>query len=92
MTLRVPYPMGFFAKSLDGRIDDANAGWKGRGLYSTYATRAPQHIEGGKGTDEQSGEIPAEARSAGEVRFARKAEIIYEAPGRRVLSRRFYLR
>ena len=48
--LRVPYPMGFFAKSLDGRIDDPNDGWKGRGLWSTYATRAPQHIEGGKGT------------------------------------------
>ena len=27
--LRVPYPMGFFAKGLDGRIDDPNAGWKG---------------------------------------------------------------
>jgi hypothetical protein len=50
VTLRVPYPMGFFAKSLDGRVDDPNAGWKGRGLYSTYATRAPQHMEGGKGT------------------------------------------
>lgn len=50
VTLRVPYPMGFFAKSLDGRIDDPSAGWKGRGLWSTYATRAPQHIEGGKGT------------------------------------------
>ena len=29
--LRVPYPMGFFAKGLDGRIDDPKAGWKGRG-------------------------------------------------------------
>ena len=48
--LRVPYPMGFFSKSLDGRIDDPNAGWKGRALYSTYATRAVQHVEGGKGT------------------------------------------
>ena len=48
--LRVPYPMGFFAKSLDGRIDDPKSGWKGKGLWSTYATRAPQHIEGGKGT------------------------------------------
>ena len=27
--LRVPYPIGFFAKWLDGRIDDPNAGWKG---------------------------------------------------------------
>jgi hypothetical protein len=26
------YLMGFFAKSLDGRIDDPKAGWKGRGL------------------------------------------------------------
>jgi len=47
--MRVPYPMGFFAKSLDGRIDDPKAGWKGRGVWSTYATRAPWHIEGGKG-------------------------------------------
>src|SRR5439155_25380650 len=50
VTLRVPYPMGFHAKGLDGRIDDPNAGWKGRGVWSTYAGRAPYHIEGGKGT------------------------------------------
>jgi hypothetical protein len=49
VTLRVPYPMGFHAKGLDGRIDDPNAGWKGRGVWSTYAGRAPYHIEGGKG-------------------------------------------
>jgi hypothetical protein len=48
--LRVPYPMGFYAKGLDGRIDDATAGWKGRGLWSTYATRTPFHMEGAKGT------------------------------------------
>jgi hypothetical protein len=47
--LRVPYPMGFFAKTMDGRIDDANAGWKGRGLWATYGERAVEHIEGGKG-------------------------------------------
>jgi len=50
ITLRVPYPMGFYAKGMDGRIDDAKAGWKGRGLWTTYATRAVAHIEGGKGT------------------------------------------
>jgi hypothetical protein len=49
VTLRVPYPMGFHAKGLDGRIDDPNLGWKGRGVWSTYAGRAPYHIEGGKG-------------------------------------------
>ena len=27
-----------------------SAGWKGRALWSTYATRAPFHVEGGKGT------------------------------------------
>ena len=37
VTLRVPYPMGFHAKGMDGRIDDANPGWKGRGIWSTYA-------------------------------------------------------
>jgi hypothetical protein len=46
-TLRVPYPAGFFAKGLDGRIDDPKAGWKGRGLWSTWATRTPYHNEGG---------------------------------------------
>jgi len=50
VNLRVPYPMGFFTKWMDGRIDDPNAGWKGRGLWSTYSTRAPFHVEGGKGT------------------------------------------
>jgi len=48
--LRVPYPTGFFAKGLDGRIDDPNGGWKGKGLWSTWATRAPFHSETGKGT------------------------------------------
>jgi hypothetical protein len=48
--LRVPYPMGFFAKGADGRIDDPNAGWKGKGLWSTYGNRTPFHNEGGKGT------------------------------------------
>jgi hypothetical protein len=48
--LRIPYPMGFYAKGLDGRIDDANAGWKGRGLWSTNGDRAPWLMEGGKGS------------------------------------------
>jgi hypothetical protein len=44
--LRVPYPMGFFAKQIDGRIDDPAAGWKGRGLWVTSGNRTPVHIEG----------------------------------------------
>jgi hypothetical protein len=50
LTLRVPYPMGFYSKGMDGRIDDPKAGWKGKGIYTTIATRAPFHMEGGKGT------------------------------------------
>jgi hypothetical protein len=50
VVLRVPYPLGFFTKWLDGRIDDPGGGWKGRGLWSTVSTRAPFHMEGGKGT------------------------------------------
>ncbi len=50
IVLRVPYPLGFYTKWMDGRIDDPNAGWKGRGLWSTVSTRAPFHMEGGKGT------------------------------------------
>lgn len=44
--LRVPYPMGFFAKQVEGRIDDPNGGWKGRGLWVTSGNRTPVHIEG----------------------------------------------
>jgi hypothetical protein len=50
VNLRVPYPLGFYAKWMDGRIDDPGAGWKGKGLWATVSTRAPFHMEGGKGT------------------------------------------
>ena len=48
VNLRMPYPQGFFTKNVDGRIDDANAGWKGRGIWTTSGTRANFHSEGGK--------------------------------------------
>ena len=50
VVMRVPYPMGFFAKGMDGRIDDPNAGWKGKGVWTTWGTRTPFHSETGKGT------------------------------------------
>jgi hypothetical protein len=50
VTLRVPYPLGFYSRGLDGRIDDPNGGWKGRALYANYGTHFVWHIEGGKGT------------------------------------------
>jgi hypothetical protein len=49
-TLRVPYPLGFYSRGLDGRIDDPKGGWKGRALYANYGTHFVWHIEGGMGT------------------------------------------
>jgi hypothetical protein len=50
VTLRIPYPLGFYMKGVEGRIDDTNAGWKGRGLWVTSGDRTPWLKEGGKGT------------------------------------------
>jgi hypothetical protein len=48
--MRIPYPMGFFAKGMDGRFDDPQVGWKGKGVWTTWGTRTPFHSETGKGT------------------------------------------
>ena len=50
VTLRLPYPLGFYSKGFEGRIDDPNAGWKGRGLWVPSGDRTPWLKEGGKGT------------------------------------------
>jgi hypothetical protein len=49
IVMKVPYPTGFYAKGLDGRIDDPKTGWKGRGLWTSSGDRVPWHQEGGKG-------------------------------------------
>jgi len=50
VTMRVPYPIGFYSRGMDGRIDDPNAGWKGRGIWASNGTRNIWHLETGKGT------------------------------------------
>lgn len=50
VTLRIPYPLGFYSKGFEGRIDDKSAGWKGRGLWVPSGDRTPWLKEGGKGT------------------------------------------
>lgn len=50
VTLRIPYPLGFYTKGFEGRIDDPNAGWKGRGIWVPSGDRTPWHKEGGQGT------------------------------------------
>jgi hypothetical protein len=49
VVMRVPYPQGFFSRGLDGRIDDPDGGWKGRGVWATYGAAVTWHIEGGRG-------------------------------------------
>ena len=67
VVLRVPYPVGFFTRGLDGRIDDPEAGWKGRGLWANNATNTVWHIEGGKGTRGDGCSLSATAGSARQV-------------------------
>ena len=50
IVMRVPYPLGFYSRGLDGRIDDPETGWKGRGVWANYGTNFLWHTEGGKGT------------------------------------------
>ena len=47
VNLVVPYPLGFFSRSANGRIDDASTGWKGKGVWSSFSTYTPWHVEGG---------------------------------------------
>lgn len=47
--IRVPSPVGLFTRGLDGRIDDANAGWKGRGLWMSNNTDGLMHTEKRRG-------------------------------------------
>jgi hypothetical protein len=50
--LRVPYPLGFYARGVDGRIDDEKAGWKGRGLWASNNVIPLWHQENGEGSTE----------------------------------------
>jgi streptogramin lyase len=42
---RMPYPIPFYTRGLDGRIDDEKAGWKGRGIWATYSSYLPKFTE-----------------------------------------------
>ena len=53
VVLRVPYPLaGFHPRGLDGRIDDPEAGWKGRGVYSSTGADTVWHAEDGLGVED----------------------------------------
>jgi hypothetical protein len=42
---RLPYPMPFYTRGLDGRIDNPNAGWKGRGIWTSFNSYLPKFSE-----------------------------------------------
>lgn len=48
--MRVPYPMGFYTRSVDARIDDPASGWKGKGLWTSYQEVPIWHMETGEGS------------------------------------------
>ena len=80
MTLRVPYPMGFFAKGMDGRIDNPNGGWKGKGIFTTVRDARAVPRRGRQGEHEQAREVPDAARPAGEV--DRAVEVLRGGPAK----------
>ena len=45
--LTVLYPMNFSTRPFAGRIEDAKAGWKGRGIWAANHMRGTEMTEGG---------------------------------------------
>ena len=58
VVLRVPYPLGFYTKWVDGRIDDPNAGWKGKGLVGDIRHAYAVSPRGRERHDEQGRPLP----------------------------------
>jgi streptogramin lyase len=44
-TIRVPYPLQYNSRGSDARVDDTNAGWKGRGIWSMYSSSSAMLTE-----------------------------------------------
>ena len=43
--IRIPYPLNTYTRGLDGRIDDPELGWKGRGVWFTNGLDPIIHSE-----------------------------------------------
>ena len=67
VTLRVPYPLGFFSRSAVGRVDDPKAGWKGKGLWSNYSDLRGMARRGRQGRQAEGHQVPDSSQSAGQV-------------------------
>ena len=78
IVLRVPYPMGFYAKGFDGRIDDPKAGWKGRGLWAANGDRTALADRGRQGYQAARRALPAAAGPAREVGLCKLEAVSYQ--------------
>ena len=47
LTFRVPYPLGFYTRGMDFRMESPNADWKGRWFSATHSSAVLVHQEGG---------------------------------------------
>ena len=43
----VPYPLGFYTRGLDFRMESAKADWKGRSMHAVHTSSVLHHQEGG---------------------------------------------
>ena len=68
VNMRVPYPLGFFAKWMDGRIDDPECRLEGPGRLDDL--RQPNAVPHGnrQGNPAQGGQVPGPSGPAGTVR------------------------
>ena len=80
IVLRVPYPLGFYAKGFDGRIDDAGRRLEGPRLVDDQ--RRPHAVAHGgrQGKPAARRALPAAARSAGTLRGSKGDLIVPVRP------------
>jgi hypothetical protein len=50
VVMRVPYPMGYYPRGLDARIDSGKTGWKAKAIWSDNSETALWHQETGEGS------------------------------------------
>ena len=66
VVLLFPYPLGFYSKGVDGRIDDPKAGWNNE--WATSGTQHPADVEDGqKGTKPKLAHFQVRPRPARKV-------------------------
>ena len=74
VVLRVPYPMGFYAKGFDGRIDDPKARLEGTRAVGRQRRSHAVADRRRQGHEAARGALPAAARSAGQIKAKGKRQ------------------